>query len=102
MVGRSAYPDKVTVGAAAHRFGSDVRFILSATAAAAGLYTAVITFGPGPSPSPALGRDGDRGPAIVRVPHDRVVPVAASMRPQASTRRVRLLGTKPLICQDAS
>ena len=67
IVGRSAYPDKGRVGAAAHRSGGQARFFLSATAAAAALYGAVVVFGLGPSSPTALGESNARPDQTVRV-----------------------------------
>jgi len=62
-----AYPDKGSVGAAAHTSGGQLGFVLSATAAAAALYGAVVVFGLGPSSPTALGENNARPERAVRM-----------------------------------
>jgi hypothetical protein len=92
MLGRAAYPDKGSVGAAAHNFGGQLRLAASATIAAAALYGAVVVFGLGPSSPSALGTIHLRPPQVVHVrAHvlDRVAPSPARRRPQASAGPAR-------------
>jgi hypothetical protein len=72
-----------------------VRFGLSATAAAAVLYGAVILFGLGPAPPSALGRNDDRSASVVRVPHDPAVSGPVQRGPQPSTGPARQSSRRP-------
>jgi hypothetical protein len=70
---------------AALRSSGKVRLGLSATAAAASLYGAVVLFGLGPASPLALGSQGDRDVPVVRVPpHDLPVSGPVQRQPQAS------------------
>ncbi|HEU5279366.1 MAG TPA: hypothetical protein VFU26_10725 [Gaiellaceae bacterium] len=73
------------MGLAAHIPGDRTRFGLSATAASATLYTAVVLFGVGSAVPSALDAPEDRGSAVVPVPpHDSAVPGPARRLPQVS------------------
>lgn len=61
-----------------------MRLGLSATAAAAALYGAVILFGVGPATPSALDPNNDLRPPVVHVPHDSAVSGPAQRLPQAS------------------
>jgi hypothetical protein len=80
------------VGAAVHRTGDRLRVILSATAAAAALYGAVVLFGLGPTSPVALGEVSVRPQPVVYVRvrvHEHAVPGPAQRRPQASPGRAQ-------------
>jgi len=67
-----------------------MRFCLSAAAAAAVLYGAVVLFGLGPAFPVALGRSHDRGPSVVRVQaHDPAVSGPVQRGPQPSSGPAR-------------
>ena len=75
------------MGAAARRSGLQPGFVLSAIAAAAALYGAVVLFGLGPTSPVALGEVSMRPQPVVYVQvrvHDNAVPRPAQRRPQAS------------------
>jgi hypothetical protein len=72
------------VGPAANTSSGETRLGLSATAAAAVLYGAVVLFGLGPTSPLALDREGDLPAPVVQVPHDAAAPGPELRRPQAS------------------
>ena len=80
------------MGAAAHRSGGQLGFVLTATAAAAALYGVVVLFALGP-PSPlALGEANVRPPQVVHIRvQDRAVTRPVPRRPQASAGRAQQL-----------
>jgi hypothetical protein len=69
---------------AAHKSGGETRLGLSATAAAAALYGAIILFGLGSASSSALNPNGDSRTPVVRLPHDSAVSGPALRLPQVS------------------
>jgi hypothetical protein len=69
---------------AAHKSGGEARLGLSATAAAAALYGAIILFGLGSASSSALNPNGDSRTPVVRLPHDSAVSGPALRLPQVS------------------
>jgi hypothetical protein len=73
------------VGAAAHKSGDQVRFVLSSIAAAAALYGAVVLLGLGPTSPWALDREPVRPPQVVPLSvHDHVAPRPVRRGPQPS------------------
>jgi hypothetical protein len=91
-----AYPDKGSVGPAANTSSGETRLGLSATAAAAVLYGAVVLFGLGPSSPLALGRNGDFSAPVVQVPHDTAAPGPELRGPQPSPGPARPRPTRQL------
>ena len=78
------------MGSAVHKSSGWMRFCLSAAAAAAVLYGAVVLFGLGPAFPVALGRSHDRGPSVVRVQaHDPAVSGPVQRGPQPSSGPAR-------------
>ena len=85
-------PIVVGVGAAAHRTDGQLRLILSAIAAAAALYGAVVCFGLGPTSPVALGEVSVRPHPVVRVQvhvRDNAVPRPVKRLPQVSPGRAQ-------------
>src|SRR3954466_6873397 len=85
-------PIVVGVGAAAHRTDGQPRLILSAIAAAAALYGAVVCFGLGPASPVALGEVSVRPHPVVRVQvhvRDNAVPRPVQRLPQVSPGRAQ-------------
>jgi hypothetical protein len=88
------------VGLATHKLGSgEVRLGLSATAASAVLYSAVVLFGVVAASPSALDGEDSRGSSVVLVPapHDSAGPGPAQRLPQVSPGSVRHLsrGSSP-------
>lgn len=83
------------MGAAAHRSGGQVGFVLSAATAAVGLYGTVVAFGLGPTFPLALGPESDGRPSIVRVAHDSAVSGPVKRGPQPSTGPERRRSVSP-------
>jgi hypothetical protein len=84
------------MGLAAHIPADRTRFGLSATAASATLYTAVVLFGVGSAAPSALDGPEDRGSAVVLVsPHDSAVPGPARRLPQVSPGPARHRSVAP-------
>jgi hypothetical protein len=78
------------VGLATHNPGGQVRFGISATAASAVLYSAVVLFGVSSASPLALDSDSDRGGSVVLIPaHDTAVTGPEQKLPQASPGPVR-------------
>jgi len=80
------------VGAAAHRTDGQLRLILSAIAAAAALYGAVVCFGLGPTSPVALGEVSVRPHPVVHVQmrvRDNAVPRPVQRLPQVSPGRAQ-------------
>jgi hypothetical protein len=85
-------PIVVGVGAAAHRTDGQLRVILSAIAAAAALYGAVVCFGLGPTSPVALGEVSVRPHPVVHVHmrvRDNAVPRPVQRLPQVSPGRAQ-------------
>jgi hypothetical protein len=85
-------PIRVDVGAAALRFGLQPRFVLSAIAAAAAVYGAVVLFAFGSTSPVALDEVRFRPQPVVIVHmrvHDDAVPRPAQRLPQVSPGRAR-------------
>jgi hypothetical protein len=73
------------VGLATHNPGGQVRFGVTATAASAVLYGAVVLLGVKEASPSVLDDDGDRSPAVVLIhQHDSAVPGPRQKLPQAS------------------
>lgn len=117
VVGRAAYPDKGSVGLATHTPGGHVRFGVTATAASAVLYGAVVLLGVKAASPSALGRGGDRDSSVVLIrPHDSPASGPRQRLPQASPGPERQrtekkarrpsppvgLGTRPSVPRPAS
>jgi hypothetical protein len=78
------------VGLATHNPGGQLRFGISATAASAVLYSAVVLFGVSSASPLALDSNSDRGGSVVLVPaHDTAVSGPEQKLPQASPGPVR-------------
>jgi hypothetical protein len=78
------------VGLATHNPGGQLRFGISATAASAVLYSAVVLFGVSSASPLALDSDSDRGGSVVLIPaHDTAVSGPEQRLPQASPGPVR-------------
>lgn len=78
------------MGLATHNPGGQVRFGISATAASAVLYSAVVLFGVSSASPLALDSDSDRGGSVVLIPtHDTAVSGPEQKLPQASPGPVR-------------
>ena len=102
-----AYPDKGSVGLATRNSGGLVRFGVTAAAASAVLYTAVVLFGVNEASPSDVGVDGDRDTSVVHIrPHDSAAsgarqklpqasPAPARHRPQATTSVTKTLATAP-------
>lgn len=72
------------MGPAVHKSSGQMRLSLSATAAAAVLYGAVVVFGLGPASPLSLGRGDDTAVPVVHVPHDSAVSGPVQRLPQVS------------------
>jgi hypothetical protein len=86
-MGRLAYPDKGVMGLARHKPSSQVRLSLSAAAASAVLYSAIVLFGVGSASPSALDVGGsDRPGSVVLIPAEHADTVSGSVQklPQAS------------------
>jgi hypothetical protein len=70
------------MGPAVHESSGELRLGLTATAAAAVLYGAVVVFGLGPASPFGLGRADEPTAPVVHVPHDRAVSGPALRLPQ--------------------
>jgi hypothetical protein len=79
------YPDKGTMGLAKGNPGGQVRLGLSATAASAVLYSAIVLFGIGSASPSAPGVGPDRRASVVLIPgHADIVSGSVPRLPQAS------------------
>jgi hypothetical protein len=84
------------VGAAAHRSGDQLRFVLFSIAAAAALYGAVVLLGLGPTSPWALDREQARPPQVVPLSvHDHVAPRPVQRGPQPSPGPAQLPARAP-------
>jgi hypothetical protein len=77
------------VGSAIHTARGEMRLGLSATAAAAVLYGAVVLLGLGPASPAAVGSNDDRFTPVVHVQHDSVVSGPVQRLPQVSAGPAR-------------
>jgi hypothetical protein len=90
VIGRAAYPDKGSVGLATHNPGGHVRFGVTATAASAVLYCAVVLLGVKAASPSLLDRGSDRDTSVVLIrPHDSAASATRQRLPQASPGRTR-------------
>jgi hypothetical protein len=72
------------MGTAAHNSSGELRLGLTATAAAAVLYGAVVVFGLGPASPFGLSRADEPTAPVVHMPHDTAAPGPALRLPQVS------------------